>query len=64
MEQEQLKAAGNGSVPGIDGGMPSEVKPGGEEDAQEAGLLGEEEEGGPRPILPYSSLFCLSSTNP
>ena len=23
-----------------------------------------EEEGGVRPILPYSSLFCLSSTNP
>ena len=26
--------------------------------------LGEEEEGEDRPILPYSSLFILSSTNP
>ena len=67
LEQEQLKAAGNGSAVAIDGD-PSEVKPaaGGSGDTEEGGqgALLEEEEGGPRPILPYSSLFCLSSTNP
>jgi len=35
-----------------------------DEEEGEAGALQEEEEGGVRPILPYSSLFCLSSENP
>jgi len=45
------QAAGNGEPP---------------RDAEEgeAGALADEEEGGVRPILPYSSLFILSSTNP
>ena len=66
LEQEQLKATGNGSATVIIQGDPSEVKQGGG-DAEEGGegaLLGDGEEGGPTPILPYSSLFILSSTNP
>ena len=33
-------------------------------DEEEGGMMQEEEEGAVRPILPYSSLFILSSTNP
>ena len=62
LEQEQLKAAGNGSAAVIQGD-PSEVKHGDAEEGGEGALIGEEESG-PRPILPYSSLFILSSTNP
>ena len=35
-----------------------------DEEEGEAGAMQGDEEGGVRPILPYSSLFCLSSENP
>ncbi len=51
------EAAGNGDAPQANGDAPKE------EDEEENPLVADEE-AGVRPILPYSSLFILSSTNP
>ena len=64
LEEEAQKAAGNGSaIPGELGEL-KEHKPDKAGDEEEGGEGAQNEEGGPRPILPYSSLFILSSTNP
>ena len=64
LEEEQQKAAGNGSVV-HEGDIKElkEVKDGG--DAEEGGEGAQTgEEGGPPPVVPYSSFFILSATNP
>ena len=64
LNEEAQKAAGNGSaIPGELGEL-KEHKPETAGDEEEGGEGAQIEEGGPRPILPYSSLFILSSTNP
>ena len=63
LEEEAAKAAGNGSaIPGELGEL-KELKPS-EGDEEQGGEAAQVDEGGPRPILPYSSLFILSTTNP
>ena len=64
LDEEAMKAAGNGRIPGENLGELKELKPKKEGDEEEGGEGAQVEEGGPRPILPYSSLFILSSTNP
>ncbi len=65
-EEEARLAAEAAAAAGID---PDAAKQNGdavkdEEAGEDGNPLMEDTEGGVRPILPYSSLFCLSSTNP
>jgi hypothetical protein len=65
IEEESKMATGNGSAIPNELGELKEHKPekvGGDEEEGGEGAQAEDE--GPRPILPYSSLFILSSTNP
>ena len=66
LEEESKKAAGNGNAINSELGELKEHKPEKSGDEEEGGEGGEGAGGeeGPRPILPYSSLFILSSTNP
>lgn len=51
-----------GSAPPLD--TLGAAEKGGEDIEALAAVEAEEDDLGPRPILPYSSLFCLSDTNP
>jgi len=62
-QEEDAEKARQAEAALLDGGLVNGEAPRDEEEG-EGGALQEEEEGGVRPILPYSSLFILSSTNP
>ena len=64
LDEEARKAAGNGNAINSELGELKEHKPEKAGDEEEGGEGGAAEEDGPRPILPYSSLFILSPTNP
>ena len=64
LEAESKEATGNGSAIPNELGELKEHKPEKAGDEEEGGEGAQVEEDGARPILPYSSLFILSSTNP
>ena len=62
-QEEDAEKARQAEAALLNGGLVNGEAPRGDEEEGEGGAM-QDEEGGVRPILPYSSLFILSSTNP